>query len=94
MKVHGFSDSTLCVVSRIQILPTHGQNNWMKLGTNTDLTSRSTWQPEKVQFFWHGHVDASAHTIDIEKHIQTYLIERNPESFEDRIMIMSMANDI
>ena len=33
-------------------------------------------------------------TVDIKKHIQTHLNQRNPESFEDTIIILSMFNDI
>ena len=36
---------------------------------------------QEVQFIW--HVLPCASTLDIQKHIQTYLNGRNPESFED-----------
>ena len=57
-----------------------------------------TWICRKIEF---GSQRSAVHlsprlcasTLDIKKHIQTYLHERNPESLEDRIIMFSMFND-
>ena len=91
-KVHVFSDSTLCVgISNPNL-----SNNWATILEDVlnehGFDDQFNLAVREVQVAW--HVDAGAHTIDIKKHIQTYLGERNPESSEDRIMIMSMVDDI
>ena len=45
-----------------------------------------------VQFIWHGLPGAS--TLEIKKDIQKYLNGQNPESFDGKIIFMSMFNDI
>ena len=46
----------------------------------------------EVQFIWHVLPGASA--FEIIQHIQKYLNKQNPESFDERIIFMSMFNDI
>ena len=77
--------------SQIQIHPTVGQQHWMRYGTNMDLTKHSISAARKVQFIW--YVPPGASTLNNKKHIQTHLNGRNPESFEDRIIFMSMFSD-
>ena len=45
-----------------------------------------------MQCIW--HVLPGASTIDINKHIQKYLIGQNPESFDAWIIFMCVFNDI
>ena len=84
MKVHVFSDSTLSVgVSNpdpSNIWPT---KNWRTCGTNTDLPKNRIV----------GNPGTGASAVDIKQHIQTHLNGRNPESFEDGIIFMSMFSD-
>ena len=40
------------------------------------------------------HVLAGASTLAIKKHVQGYLDWQNPESFEEKIILMSMFKDI
>ena len=83
-KVHVFSDSTLCVgVSNPD--PTIGLHKWRKYGTNTDLTT-------EIQFVW--HVLPGASTIDTNKLVQSRLNGLDPQLFEERIVFLSMFNDI
>ena len=46
----------------------------------------------EVQF--NSHVLPGASTLDIKNNIQTHLNWQSPDSFEDRIILMSMLNDI
>ena len=86
MKVHVFADSTSCVgVSNPD--PSN------KLATlEHGIVQHLTWAAREVQFI--GHVLQGASTLDIKKHIQRYLKERNPESFDAGIMFMCVLNDI
>ena len=82
MKVHVFSDSTLCV----GVSNPDPSNNWAT--KNTDLSKPSIW----LHFIC--HVQPGALTLDIEKRIQRYLNGQNPESFDEGIIFMSIFNDI
>ena len=46
----------------------------------------------EVQFIW--HVLPGAGTIDFEEHIQIYLHGLGPQSLEERIVLLSMFNDV
>ena len=45
-----------------------------------------------MRFIW--HVLLGAFTLDIKRHVQGDLNGRTPESFDERIIFMSMFNDI
>ena len=92
MKVHVFSDSTLCV----GVSNPDPSNKWA-----TKL--EDAWNKHKFaellnlaarQVQINGHVPPGASTLDIKKHIQTHLNGRNPESFGERNFFMSIFNDI
>ena len=46
----------------------------------------------EVQFIWHVYLGALA--VDIKKRIQTYLNGQDSENIEERIIMLSMFNDI
>ena len=83
-----FSDSTSCV----GISNPDPSNNWA-------TTLDEAWNEHgfaKKKRTWHEviwHVLPGAPTLNIKKHIQRYLNGQDPESFEDRIIFMSMFND-
>ena len=86
-----FSDSTLCV----GVSNPSPSNNWAttldEIWNEHGFDDKLNLAAREVQFMWHAH--PSAHPLDIKKHIQTHLNGLNPESFEDRIIILSMFND-
>ena len=83
MKVHVFSDSTLC----LGIPNPDASNNWAtKLdevwnghGFDKDLNLAA----RQVTFIW--HVYPGACTLNIKKHVQTYPNGRNQDFFEDGV---------
>ena len=82
MKVHMFSDSTLCVgVSN----PDPSKNWATKLEdvwNEHGFLEQSIWQPEKRNSF------------GIVKNVQKYLNGQTSESFDERIIFIFMFNDI
>ena len=73
----------ICVMeSRIQIHPINGQQNWRTYGTNTDLSNKPIWLLEKCNIF--GSYYQVLKTRD----------GQNPESLDERIILMSLFNDI
>ena len=92
MKVRVFSDSTV----RVGVPNPDISNNWAtsldEAWNEQGFDEELNMAAREVQFIWHGY--PGAHTIDIEKHIRTYLNGRNPESPEDRIIISPMFSDI
>ena len=73
MKVHEFSDSTLCVgISH----PDQSNHHWAttklnELWNKHGFDKQLNFSAREVQFNWHVHPGAS--TLHITKHIQTYL---------------------
>ena len=84
MKVHVFSDSTVCVgVSQIQIHPIIGKQKedaWNEHGfvRPFNLAAR------EVQVI--SHVLRGASALDIKRHLQIHLNGQTPDSFDDRII--------
>ena len=89
MKVHVLSDSTLCV----GVSNSGPSNNWVTkledVCNEHGFVEISIWQPEKCNSFGTG-----AGTIDFKKRIQIYLHGLDPQSFEERIVLLSMFNDV
>ena len=91
MKVHVFSDSTLCVgvsnpdPSSIWVIRLEDVCFEHGFVENLDLAAR------EVQLIW--HVLPGASTIDTKKHIQRYVNGQTPESLHERIIFISMFND-
>ena len=87
MTVRVCLDSTLCVGGSNPDL----SNCW---ATNLEdmLNEHGFVDAREVQFIW--HVSSGASTLDIKKHVQEHLHGQTPESFDERIMFMSMFNDV
>ena len=88
MKVDVFSDCTLSVgVSNpdpSNNLATHLEDVWKEHG----CVEKMNLVAREVNLIW--NILPSGSTLDIKKHVQRYLGEQNPESFEHRIIFMSM----
>ena len=90
MKVHVFTDSTSCV----GVTNPDPSNNWATafdglwnvhgFDEQLNLTAR------EIPFFWHMYL--GAHTGDMKRNVQKYLNGQAPESFDARIIFMSMFN--
>ena len=63
----------------------------MLYGREHGFVEHSNLVALQVQFMWHVRPDAS--TIDMKRHFQFDLNELNPESFDERVIFMSMFND-
>ena len=78
---------------RIQIHPTTGrQTQWDEVWYEHGFDEHLNFETREVQFLWHVYPGALA--INIKKHSPTYLKGGVQNILEERIIFMSMFNDI
>ena len=92
MKVHVFSDSTLCVGVSNPDPPSKRETQLEDVCYEQRFVKKLNLAARKVQFIW--HVLPGASTLHIKKHIQRCVNGQTPKSFDEEITFMSMFNDI
>ena len=71
MKVHVFSDSTLCVGVSHPVLSNNWAKKWDEVWNEEGVDEKFDLTALEIQFIW--HVLSSASTIDIAKRVQSHL---------------------